>query len=610
MKHKTLSWIVALIVLVPFSFGLITHSGDIYYFYNTTNDYNQDLNISSNVTFGNITANFFCFGVDCITSWSSVINITKISQIENDVGLGFGTSNYTYNVTQLSDFENDVGFITNGVGATDLINNITANNNSFIQYVNDRFLVNDTWNLTKISQLEQDIGYGFGTSNYTWNISKYSDLFNDVGLGFGTSNYTYNVTQLSDFENDLDFESSTEVNFSILQNNNSVIVYIDQQDAAYDNDTLQSVTTRGNTTTWNITAQDFIIPSMRGNNHYSSLNDAFNLFNSAGRLTGGELIDSAGSTEVVVLAGEGVTRIADDDLSQVKFIEWSNSSPINITTDSIMYFGVDYNGGSPIVINTTTEADFDLDTSFPLGSCINQKGEIYCINNSWWVGDGLTNVIERFQADGYLYRDQNVGGLILGVTGTRNPTMTAGTIWGRLIEHSISAFDSSLGDTFDTYYRDGAGGYNEYPDQSQYNVTLWDDGSGTLQTIDNNKYVVLWVWVNVASQKISIIYPQAQYVSAAGAEAEEIPNTFPSMWYKGGIIIGRIITQKGSDTPVEVQSAFTTTFTAAQAADHANLDNLDYANSAHTGFMASSNNDSLLLYMNHRFLVNDPSNWT
>jgi len=122
---------------------------------------------------------------------------------------------------------------------------------------------------------------------------------------------------------------------------------------------------------------------MSGNSEeYHSLNDAFNLFNSAGRISGGDLTNPSG-TSVVVEAGEGIFRTADDDTSQVKFGSWAESSAIVIPTDAIYYIGVDWNGGSPIIINYTTDGSFDLDTSFPLGTVINQGGEIYILNNPW-----------------------------------------------------------------------------------------------------------------------------------------------------------------------------------------------------------------------------------
>ncbi len=314
------------------------------------------------------------------------------------------------------------------------------------------------------------------------------------------------------------------------------------------------------------------ISDMDGGGTYYSVNDFFNIISSAGRISGGNITNPSG-TNIVVKAGTGMLRILDDDISQVKFIDWAESGNINVPSDTIMYFGVEYNGGSPRVINTTNEADFDLDTDFPLGQAVNINGEIYALSNPWWTGDGLTNVIQRFEAFGHFSRDEEVGGLIPSETGTRNLALSSGRVWSRLTEHEISAFDSSGADVFDTYYRDGSGGFNEVADVSQWNNSHYDDGSGTLQPIANNQYAVMWIFLNVASKKPSIVYPQTTHPNTAAAEAEEVP-VLPNFDGKAGFLIGRIVIQEGMDAPIEIQSAFVTQFTSAQASDHGNLGGL------------------------------------
>ena len=414
-----------------------------------------------------------------------------------------------------------------------------------------------TFNITYDNMLSEWNGNKSLVYNHTIDVfNLYNSTWDQSNLGIYAYNHTIDVFNL--YNSTWDQSYLNKWNYNQTEAGDIRFVNIDG-----DNMT-------GNlNVTGNVTASDFIIPAMNGNNHYETLNDAFNLFNSAGRLTGGALTNPSG-TNIVVEEGEGVLRIADDDISQVKFIHWDASSSISVPTNSILYFGVEYNDGSPQVVSKADYTDFDLDTDFPLGSAINQADEIYILNNPWWVGDGLTNVIERFQAEGWLKRDENMGGLILGYTGTRNPTLSAGTIWSRLTEFNIPEFDSSSGDKFDYYYRDAGGNYVEFSDQTQWNITSWDDGSGTLQPLDNNRYAVIWVWVNVALQEISLIYPQAEYPNSASAEAEEVPE-FPSTWYRGGILVGRIIIKEGVDEPVEVQSAFTQTFTSAEASDHGNL---------------------------------------
>ena len=65
--------------------------------------------------------------------------------------------------------------------------------------------------------------------------------------------------------------------------------------------------------------------------------------------------------------------------------------------------------------------------------------------------DGMTNIVERFDAEG-LERDDRIGGLILGVTSVRAITITEGTLWSRLNEFAVSALDTTVSGTFETYW--------------------------------------------------------------------------------------------------------------------------------------------------------------
>jgi len=277
---------------------------------------------------------------------------------------------------------------------------------------------------------------------------------------------------------------------------------------------------------------------------------------------------------ITVGAGTGFIRAADVDGSKLLYFEWAEETGFSVDLNTIKYFGIKYNGGSPSVMETTSEGDFDFDTSFPLGQVIHQGSEYYVMQNPWWISEGLTNVIERFGSLGHLQRDAEVGGLIPGYSGVRYLTMSGGTIWSRLTEHLIPNF-TSVGNVadFDMYYRNSATTWTEQ-ELYQWNNTQYNRLSDyTLQTIPNQQYSVIWIWCNVSTGKPSLIFPQQYYPALATAEAESIPE-FPAMWYKGGIIIGRFIVKQGVDNPIQVQSIFEKSFTAAQAADHFNLANI------------------------------------
>lgn len=345
-------------------------------------------------------------------------------------------------------------------------------------------------------------------------------------------------------------------------------------DARYlklDQTTPQSVT--GGTPSF----ADIKIPSQSlGTPTYSTVNDFFNSAMSCGRKTGGVMTD-AGSSNIAVTAGTGFIKATDDDNAQVLFFDWPAPSNIAIPASSVRYIGVEYNAGTPRVV-ARTSWNWNLDTEFPLGRIVNEPingtDTLHIINNPWWITDGLTNIIERFRGFGRIRRDENVGGLMLSVTGTRNISVTGGTLWSNLNEFPILTIDTAVTGTVELYWYKAGSGWQD-ADATQYSITQWNDVTQTtLQTIDNNKYCNVWVYAEADDQKIALLYPQAQYLTSAAAEAVGAPSNVPVHIANNGILIGRIIIKQGVTAPVAVQSTFGTTFTASVVTDHGNLTGL------------------------------------
>ena len=301
------------------------------------------------------------------------------------------------------------------------------------------------------------------------------------------------------------------------------------------------------------------------------------LAQSAGRISGGEITDNGDGT-VAVAAGTGFIKATDSDVAELLSFDWVASSSVANVTDDTVFIGINYNSGSPKIVSEIT-ITWDYDTTFPLGSIVDVAGHVDILNNPWWVGDSITNVIERTQSFGWILRDSYIGGLIISQSGTRNLDYTAGTMWSRLNEREITA---STAAGFETYYRDGSGSWIVEEDIFQWSVEDYDTGVGTLTSLSAGRYANIWVFMEWDGQP-AIVYPQNQYTVAATAEAEEIPSVLPEALTHTGLLLGRILIKDGTDAPVQVQSAFVTQFTAAQAADHANLANLTFTTSGHTG---------------------------
>jgi len=329
------------------------------------------------------------------------------------------------------------------------------------------------------------------------------------------------------------------------------------------------------------------LDTLLGTPTYTSQNDFNNSFGSTGRKTGGYISKGTGST-VNVASGTGFLKVTDDDNAQLIPFDWSAVSGIAIPSASTRYIGVDYNSGAPEVVVHTTY-DWNLDSNFPLGrvvnDTINSADEIYIANAPWWVTDGMTNTIQAIRSFGLVRRDESVGGIMLSVTGTRNIAVTGGVVWVGFNDLTFDAIDTSASGTIEGYWYSSTGGW-QASDLTQYSVTQWNDVTqATLQTITTGKYCNVWIYGELtdSTPSIALLYPQALYNTPAQAEATSAPTNVPNHIKEFGTLIGRIIIKQGTDTPISVQSVFTNTFSSSVVTDHANLSNLAWNTSGHTG---------------------------
>jgi hypothetical protein len=304
---------------------------------------------------------------------------------------------------------------------------------------------------------------------------------------------------------------------------------------------------------------------------YTTLQHFVNLSSSAGRISGGAITDDGTADgKVSIAAGTGWIKATDSDVAELNFFDWAGSANVDIPANTTRFIGVTYNSGTPIISVSTTQ-NWDYDTSFPLGIVVNEADVLSIVSDPWWTGDPITNIIERFQAEGRIVRDDTVGGLILGNTGTRQPTLTGGTLWGRLNEFTVSALTG--GETFETYYYDGDLGGG----------AAWVKGTGTqwdnlnyntvatgLTALGTGKYANLWWFVDVDGTLI-MLYGQDTYTTAAQAAAGTLPTTVPSKLQYTALFVGRIVFQQNNDTPLSIDSAFSSIFTPGVTTDHGNL---------------------------------------
>lgn len=333
------------------------------------------------------------------------------------------------------------------------------------------------------------------------------------------------------------------------------------------------------------------IPLSRiGNSTFFRLQEYANLAMSAGRVSGGLISTSA--TTYSVGTGTGLIKANDSDVDNLLFFDWAALATTATVLNTTRFIGVAYNGGSPLVVARTAQT-WDYDTEFPLGTIVNDSGSVYVINNPWATSDAMTNVIERFDSTAFIARDNRTAGLTLSNTGTRNVAVSAGNLLSRLSEFVISAINTSVSGSFDTYFQNGSGGWTKQTGQTQWNNTQYDNGTGTLASISVLGYSSRWFYL-MADGSLAMLYGQADFTSLATALNEAPPSSVPDRILYEGILIGRFIIQASAVTPSVTQSAFGTAFTAANVTSHSNLSGLT-ANDHPQYWMSSNSGDYFLV---------------
>ena len=300
----------------------------------------------------------------------------------------------------------------------------------------------------------------------------------------------------------------------------------------------------------------------------SALKDYFDHTGSSGYSSGGTLVTGGVAGTVNLSAGTGFIRALNNNTDNLLSFNWAASAGIAIPSNTARYIYMDYNGGTPAAILSASEFAETPDRLL-LGVAVNEGGNIRSVFN---LGVRLEESIG--QAGRFLRRvsgisrDVRRGGLIIGQTGTRNVTLSMGSIWWGRTEYTIAAKDTSVSDTFTTYSRNGSGGWTITQGQTQWPNTQYDNGSGTLATLGANKWGVLWFYVS-PDDHILMLYGTAEHNTAADSELQSPPSLSPDHVSQASILVGRFIFQKSASTAT-VETAFTTNFTLASVTDHGN----------------------------------------
>jgi hypothetical protein len=310
-------------------------------------------------------------------------------------------------------------------------------------------------------------------------------------------------------------------------------------------------------------------------NDSSSFNQRFE-FISAGAVSLPGYIDKGDGTLYV---SESYVRIYNNSGFSSSLIEYY-ISPItaSFVNDITNYVIADYNNGLPIYnviqnVELITESDV-----IPIFTVYKDDDELYIVG---WdqMAVGLPNKLhqrvvktQRFEREDGLIMSE----LATPVTGTL--VITSGRCWNGVNRTTIPPYNSSTNVLYSWHHSssvwiESSGSY--------YDNTHFDNGTELLE-LSGSYYSTLWVYKFKAenSNEAGYVWSTGQFSDTTTALASTLPSDVPAKLVNIGILIGRIIVQKGASTGL-IQSAFSTTFAQSSTIDHNSTSNLNTGDYQH-----------------------------
>ena len=280
----------------------------------------------------------------------------------------------------------------------------------------------------------------------------------------------------------------------------------------------------------------------------------------------------AGGGDISVASGEGFIRSTDSATGELYYQSWSASTQ-TIPNNTTRYVVVQWNGGSPTVA-LLTSFPADVRTNIYLGEVHNLSGTLQIHSDPRPASDFANRIMNCWED--LIGTRVRSGEIVTDATPpSRKIAVSAGTLCDRFFRDiSTAAFDSSAAGTFTTVYRDGSGEWTRTTGQTNWPNTKYDDGTGTLVTINAGNYANVFV-IRGFNGNICVQYGQNEYANQSDAEAESTPSSRPEEYDEHGFYIAKITFQESGTVPLTITSIKPTmTITGTGSQTHNSLGGL------------------------------------
>jgi len=299
------------------------------------------------------------------------------------------------------------------------------------------------------------------------------------------------------------------------------------------------------------------------------LENVTNAMDSPGIVTGGVVSEgsTAGTFKVTAIT-EAYLRTSASATAPLVSVTLAEQDEQTISLADTTYFVI-FTYGDPCTITTSTTAPNGYN-AIPLGKVMRDgSNNVHYIDGGFRFGDGVRKLHMRAKTLRALELESDSA---IEYSGTNNFTMEAGIVYGGLNIFSLSAYNSAT-TQFTYVYSDGGTGWTEAA-SNVINSAQYDDGDGTLGTIDNNKYSVHYVYRHVDDGDVYVVYGTGSYTLAEAEVQAIIPPTVPSHLADFGCQIGTIIAPKSGSSFAAVIMVTSQFFSGTEVVNHNNLGGL------------------------------------
>ena len=286
---------------------------------------------------------------------------------------------------------------------------------------------------------------------------------------------------------------------------------------------------------------------------------------SSGIRSGFELTNSRVASELDVELGTGFIKITDSCVALTKSFDFAGVDNVTLTDNKTNYIYVDYNGGTPQILATTSRATIERYRQFTLG-LVSKEGSTLRIGK----GGVRTCDIARILHELFIERDgfSHISGATTTETGALNLYVTAGVWYRGLNRFTTPIFDTSVADTFEYTHYGAASWITDNATATAIDATHYNDGTDVLGSLTVNAYGTQWVYVTAADD-LFVIYG-TENGTLSDAQDASPPTSLPEYISTMGELIAKIIVRQ-TGVIISIEATYDVKFTSSGVPNHNDL---------------------------------------